>query len=422
MYLMKFSWRSFLEMNQEHKQFIGVISEFAHSNQIQQIVCGDKWKLVENISRKHNLFPLFFDVASKYNSYLQTNHYNQSMEEAMFIIALQVKRTDSFLKLYKSFIIGEVYPLVMKGLICRSLYGELCDHRPSGDEDILVPISDFWRAKTILEENGYFPIEEVREDIDLSSVQEITFVNQEENLHIELHLNPMGRENDARSQMSDCFKDVFDDYIEMEIQGVKVRTMSHQNHFTFLILHALRHFLGGGIGLRQMLDILLYQEKYGPEIDIDKLEETLQQFKAVSFWSDLVHIGNKYLGFNLPIRHEACCAEELLEDMMSNGVFGNDTAAKRTAERTVMFVTGDYLRDKKTNKVAMILKTIFPSKEYLLTNSPYLREKPWLLPIAWVERWCRFLKRNSAQDNSLMQESLTISARRTALLKKYDIL
>ena len=46
----------------------------------------------------------------------------------------------------------------------------------------------------------------------------------------------------------------------------------------------------------------------------------------------------------------------------------------------------------------------------------------WLLPIAWVERWRRFLKRNQKQDNSLAKESLAISTRRTELLKKYDIL
>ena len=380
------------------------------------------WKYLVQVAKSHNIFPMFFEGAQECDTYTQYSEYSKDIQTVFALVSSQVKRTASFLRLYQSFRDVGLYPLVVKGLVCRQLYGDWCDHRPSSDEDILVRIDDFWKAKKILEANGYVPREEVKADIDLIHVQEITFINEVEQLHIELHLNPMGRENDARSQMSDYFQDVFDDYIEMEIEGVKIRTMSHQNHFTFLILHAFRHFLGGGIGVRQMLDILLYQDKYGQEINIDKLEKTLRRFKAFTFWSDLVHIGNKYLGFNLPVIQEPCSAEELLEDMISNGVFGNDTEAKRAAERTVMFTTGEYLKGKRSNKISMLWKTIFPSKEYLLQNSPYLQEKPWLLPIAWIERWGRFMKRNYTQDNSLIQESFKISERRTKLLKKYDVL
>jgi len=408
-------------MTYENLIFCNLIKYVVHSN----------WKFVSDVYdwdkqvflfRKHNMLPLFLEVAVKFPGYLSRKECTEEICEAMTIVASQTKRTSAFLLLYKAFLDKGIYPLVMKGLICRQLYGDLCDHRPSSDEDILVRIEDFWKVKDILEANGYFPREEVNEDIDLEQVQEVTFINQAEQLHIELHLNPMGRENDARSQMSDCFKDVFDDYIEMDIQGVRVRTMSHQNHFTFLILHALRHFLGGGIGVRQMLDILLYHEKYGQEIDMDKLEETLQRFKAVSFWCDLVHIGNKYLGFNLPTRYESCCAEELLEDMMSNGVFGNDTDAKRIAERTMTFSTGNYLQDKRASKFSMLWKSAFPNKEFLYQQAPYLQKNPWLLPVAWVRRWLRFLKLDKARDENLMKESFAISQRRSELLKKYEIM
>ena len=41
---------------------------------------------------------------------------------------------------------------MMKGLICRQLYGEYCDHRPSGDEDILIRKAEYKQVQQIPQE------------------------------------------------------------------------------------------------------------------------------------------------------------------------------------------------------------------------------------------------------------------------------
>mgnify|MGYP002120156504 CR=1 FL=1 len=46
---------------------------------------------------------------------------------------------------------------MMKGLICRQLYGEYCDHRPSGDEDILIRKAEYKQVQQIPQEIGYRP-------------------------------------------------------------------------------------------------------------------------------------------------------------------------------------------------------------------------------------------------------------------------
>lgn len=61
----------------------------------------------------------------------------------MSIVAGQARRAEAFLSLYQQFIKANMHPLVMKGIICRQPYGDFCDHRPSGDEDILIPKSEY---------------------------------------------------------------------------------------------------------------------------------------------------------------------------------------------------------------------------------------------------------------------------------------
>lgn len=81
-----------------------------------------------------------------------------------------------FLQFYKKFLKADVHPIVMKGIICRQLYGEYCDHRPSGDEDILIRKSEYEYVEKTLVENGYIPEKENVTLAQLEDAQEKTFL------------------------------------------------------------------------------------------------------------------------------------------------------------------------------------------------------------------------------------------------------
>ncbi len=401
--------------------FCKLIENVIHPNKENNLMDNVDWAYMIRLAKEHNLLPILMEEAVKHPLYVARPEYKKEMNEALASVASQTKRTISFLKLYQSFIDAELHPIVMKGLICRELYGKFCDHRPSGDEDLWVLPAEFWKAKDILTANGYMSEFESVTCAQLEQIQEITFTHPEEKLCIELHLNPMGRETDARSHMSDYFKGVFDKSREVEIKGVWIRTLSHQEHLLYLIFHAFRHFTGGGVGIRQMLDILLYQEQYGDEIDLIQLHERLKMFRCDAFWTDLIHLGNTYFGFKLPILQEPNCPQELFLDMIQCGTFGNKTKAERAASAATKLAVGNYLKKKKSNSIKMIWKALFPSKALLLNQFPYLEEKPWLVPVEWAKRWGRFIKRGRSNNGNLAIESVKISQRRMKLLKKYDL-
>ena len=409
-------------MKQQIVLFCQIIKNVLRDERDEGVQENIEWDNMVRFAKEQNVYPLFVEEAVKYSTYITRLKSSQEMQEALMVVSSQVRRTETFLQLYKAFLEADIHPLVLKGLVCRGLYGKYCDHRPSGDEDILIQPAEYWKAKEVLLTNGY--VTEIKDETEeqLENLQEVSFYHATEGLHIELHLNVMGREDMARSKMSDCFKNVFDDYREIEIDGMMIRTMSHQNHFLYLILHAFKHFMGSGFGIRQMLDILLYQENYGEQIDMQHLYQTLKEFRAAKFLSDIVSIGNRYFGFNLQTIQEANCPDELLEDMLSGGVFGGKTQAHIAAARVTTFATGDYLKTKSTNRFMIFWRAIFPDRAYLLRNAPQLETKPWLLPIEWVKRWGRFVKRSIHNDGDLVNESLSISQKRIELLKKYDLL
>lgn len=402
--------------------FLEIIKSVIRPSEKCREIKDVNWNYMVQLAKAHNLLPIFFEGSTKYASYTERVEYANEMREVLSMIGAQVKRTNTFLELYEEFVKEGIHPIVMKGLICRELYGGFADHRPSGDEDILIRLSEYKQVKEVLISNGYMSEVLIENEEQLERLQEITFFHPQKRLHIELHLNPMGRENDVRSKMSDYFLNAFENCRDVEINGVLVRTMNHQEHLLYLILHAFKHFISGGFGVRQMLDILLYQEQYGAEIDLNHMDKVLQSFGASIFWADMIHIGNFYFGFELSTMQTANCPEELLEDMILCGAFGNNTLEERTAERTIKFATGNHLKKGRSNSVAMMWKAIFPKRVFLLNNSPYLEKKPWLLPVAWVQRWGRFLKRIRRHGRKLATESMKISQRRMKLLKKYNLI
>ena len=374
------------------------------------------WNMLEEISKAHNLFPLFHEIACKYPEYRNRSAYGENINIAITTVAQQIKKTEAFLKLYRAFLKADLHPIVMKGLICRQLYGKYAEYRPSGDEDIFVRKCDFYKVKAILEEHGFVcSLPEVTE-AQLDQLQDVGFYESRNSFLIEVHTNIMGHMNQMRTQMGECFRDVFEHVRTVVIRDVPVATMGHTDHFLFLVLHAFKHFSLSGVGVRQMMDILLYQKKFEQEIAWERVKDALEANHAAEYFGDLQSIGVEYLGFDFQVRFRTCSPESLLKDMMEVGVFGKREATDVLAARINLNAM-----DQKMGRVRTWIRAGFPPMQYMINGAPYLKERPWMLPVEWVKRWGRFFKKARRYDGNLMTDSVKKSRERMELLKKYGL-
>ena len=373
------------------------------------------WEELMQVAKVHNLFALFHNVARKFPEYRERADYEENDCLSLCILAQQVQKTDAFLKLYRAFLESGLHPIVMKGIICRQLYGTYAEYRPSGDEDILVRKEEFFKVKEIMETMGYVCEQPDVTKAQLTMLQEVGFHEEKIGFLIEVHTNVMGHENQMRTQMSDCFRDVFADTRTVAVKDVMISTMSHTDHYLFLVLHAFKHFTANGVGIRQMLDILLYQESFENEIDWEKVERTLQENQALRYLGDLQEIGETYLGCSFQVRFETCSPEKLLEDMVEVGIFGKRGEADLIGARFNLNVMG-----KDGYRWLGWIRVAFPPKAYMIKVAPYLQEKPWLLPVEWTKRWIKFLKRAGTYDGNLIMDSVKKSRKRRELIQRYE--
>lgn len=375
-------------------------------------------KLLE-LAQEQNVLPMVGETLCRDPEFIKDPLYARTVSQTIGAVASQTGRSEAFLELYGEFEKAGVRPLVMKGIVCRELYGELRDHRPSGDEDILIRQSEFDKVKEVLIRQGYEPEREDTSQKQLEELQEITFDSAKAGLHIEVHTNPIGQDSGIRREMNGIFRTAFENARKTEVDGTEIWTMGHTDHFLFLVLHAFKHMLSNSFGIRQALDILLYDDRYHSEIRWEQVYDSLEKVHADRFFCDLLYIGRKYLGFELPAAYGPNCPDDLLEDLMDHGIFGSTEQVYLTAASITSAAVD---QGEKRNRFMTILRSAFPSLEFMTARNPKLADQPWLLPVYWIKRWGRYFGYNRKNGGGLAAESIAASEERIRLLKKYKIL
>ncbi len=325
-------------------------------------------------------------------------------------VFLQTGKTREFLELYRRFRAAGVRPLVLKGLICRSLYPQ-SDHRPSGDEDILIPPEQFDTAHRVLLDFG------MEAEAHSEHSYEIPYRKAGSPLFIELHKSLFPAGSGAYGHLNQFFQGIHDTAVEETVQGLPILTPAPTEHLFYLICHAFKHFLHSGVGIRQVCDMALYAQRHGGDIHWQRLLENCRSIRCEKFAAALFRIGEIHLGIGpaADVWQEIPVDEEpLLLDLLASGIYGMADKNRHHAGTITLTAAQNQQQGKAASG---ILSSLFPAARVLEGRDPYRKKYPGLLPVAWATRLFRYGRgQNSAAD------SLRIGRERIALMQRYGIL
>ena len=125
-------------MNETSRVFLSVIKAAVHAEQpqLQKNITPQQWHELFHMATIHNVLPLFYEAISRQLPLSADPRLLSAMKQKMRQqIILQTIRTAEFLELNDRMLAAGIKPLVVKGIVCRSLYAKP-DHRPSSDEDV----------------------------------------------------------------------------------------------------------------------------------------------------------------------------------------------------------------------------------------------------------------------------------------------
>lgn len=150
--------------------------------------------------------------------------------------------------------------------------------------------------------------------------------------------------------------------------------MSNEDFFIFLLAHFTKHYANAGIGVRPILDIWIFLDKFNDTLDWDYINQELDKMQMKEFCYNIFRLSKVWF--------DGEASDETTDDMtryiLFSGMYGT---------------TGNWYRAKKVqadNKLVHNVKgklnAIFLNRRYMEQFYPKLKEKPYLLGYYWCKR------------------------------------
>ncbi len=374
-----------------------------------------EWYRLFHIAEEHRVLPLFTDAvydskALKEYPKLQKRFIDAATAETI----TQARRTGEFLEFFRDLLSRGLRPVVQKGIICRSIY-PVPDQRGSVDEDLLIEPDDFRKYADAMAELGLKRI-----DINTDQTMESAYKDDSRGLYIELHCSAFSEDSEAYGDCNAPFNGALERAVSIEYMGTELLTLSPSDHLLYLILHAYKHFLHGGFGIRQVMDICLFAQRYADEIGFDGVLGWLLKLKLERFSAAIFRIGEKHFEIPMPEAFAKFDDDEcpLLNDILTGGLYGVADVNRMHS----VTLTLDAAAASKHGQHRSVLGSVFRPAKELAGRYPYLRRRPWLLPVAWVQRVHGYLVKRKKQSSVDPAESIRIGKERIGLMRQYGII
>lgn len=384
----------------------------------ETLLCSEKpeqqvLRRLFRLAEEHSLLPLVYQGICSDLTLKEHPLVSAYARKARMLSRHQAARTGEFLLVLEQLAARGLHPAVLKGAVCRSLYPQP-ELRPSTDEDLFILREDYSRYQEALLACGL----QVRTpDHSIDEDYEIAYVDPHRDLYLELHYSLFYSEDQAVGDCGRLFDGALSRTVPICIYGQTVYTLAPADHLLYLLCHAYKHLLFGGVGLRQICDICLFAERYGEEIDWSRVRAGCDELGILTLASAFFRIGERHLSIPMPVAFSDLDVDELplLEDCLSGGVYGVVDPDRQHSSR---FTLEAVAAGKKGRSGRGIWKSLFPGKAYLKSNYPYARQHPVLIPVAWVQRLWKYLRRG----NRNAARSLSIGRERVELLRQYKII
>ena len=370
------------------------------------------WPAIFTLANQQKLLPILFEAVRKMPAAEENVAlFAVTKQKVIGQVLNQTVRSAEFSDLYHKLRSAGLHPIVVKGQLCSRLY-PLKDHRISADDDLLIPDGEFMACHEQLLANGLTTDTPADE---LASADEVSYTKNGSPLYIELHRRLFDSSEDAHDELNHFFASL------KPVETDSFLTMPPHEHLLYLLLHAYKHFVRSGIGLRQFCDIGLWARAYHAEIDWQRLHDQCASVHAATFAAAAFRIARDYLGidFDLPMPLDASIdAEPLLHDTLCGGVYGSNDLTRLHSST----VTLNAVKANRTGEKSSVLSTVFPKREYLERRYPYLKKRPYLLPVAWVQRIAHYASEKQSGADSSASGSIKLGKERIELMKRYGIM
>ena len=155
--------------------------------------------------------------------------------------------------------------------------------------------------------------------------------------------------------------------------------MTNEDFYIYMIIHLAKHMHLAGCGIKAILDIWIFLERYKDELDEDFIKQSLMNCGLDRFEKNVRKLA--YVWFE----HETCdddIIRELSVHIAAGGWMGKDEF------RNAKYLAGNYSNKegKKVNKLKYYISCVFLKFDRMKKKYPVIEKHKYLLPVFWLVR------------------------------------
>lgn len=290
--------------------------------------------------------------------YLATNNVNLR-KKYLFAASQSIAQEYAVNEIATTFEEKGIDVMLIKGICTKFRYPN-STMRTMGDIDILVNASQSQKVHKTLLQLEYGGYEQGRKHDNYTKPPYVT---------LEVHRNLLGGQNEYYSYYSNVWQKAinYKDYKHVYVLPL-------EDEYIFNIIHLVSHLKNGGIGLRFVVDIYIYEQL---NMNREYIEQELKKLKLDKFYKNIKALAIYWFG-DSDQQKEIICNEQIqqLGDFILDcGIFGKQSNKGN-------LIAGN-------NRWKTFIKFCFPGYNSMKSMFPWL--VPVLLPFAWILRMVRAL-------------------------------
>ena len=250
--------------------------------------------------------------------------------------------------------------LLLKGSKMKALYPKP-ELRSMGDADILIRMEQYDRIVPIMEQLGF--VAGAESDYDMQWSKKTLFV--------ELHKRPIS------SQNKDFFAYFGDGWKLAKKQTTTRYAMTAEDEMAYLFTHFAKHYRGGGIGCRHMLDLWVFLRS-NPAMDEEQVKAKLGQMHLREFYENIRQTIGVWFE-DSPSNEKTAFITDFVFDCGSWGKRENYITSVGVRDQSGT-------RGSRGARLKYVLRILFPNVVALHNKYTILKKAPWMLPLVWIYR------------------------------------
>lgn len=333
---------------------------------------GDWTKLIK-LAKIHSVMGILGFMVMSYPDESNSQVADFMKKQCLRTITLISQRSESMKQLIGKMNSKKIDHLLFKGYIIKDYY-PVPELRTFGDIDFLIHPKDRSKSDELMLQQGF----------ERKTDWEPVFSYQRGVEYYEIHTDVMEVDVSEKANYKDYFKQIWE---HAHLTDGHTYELSPEFHFLYLFTHIAKHISGSGAGIRMYMDIAVFIQHFGNELDWKYIQAELEKLAFSDFANMVLTVVNVYFGVDLPIilnEIDAQVIEDFMGFTMSGGTFGfvgrdSGLISLKKQERN----------KESVSRVSAFANRLFPSAASIESRYTYLQGRHWLLPIAWVHRFIR---------------------------------